>query len=98
MPHQDKIETITHAESLQRAFTWVFSWARWIEIKFRTNASWTPETLVAGCGPGQPPTTDEGCNIDPHGGATAQGEAPIQPPTTDEGCIIDPHGGCRPGS
>lgn len=47
MPHQDKNETITHAESLQRAFTWVFSWARWIEIKFRTNASWTPETLVA---------------------------------------------------
>lgn len=47
MPQQDKIETITHAESLQRAFAGVFSWARWREIKFRTNATWTPETLVA---------------------------------------------------
>ncbi len=40
-------KTNTNAHALQRAFCWVFSFARWSKLVFRPHAQWTPETLAA---------------------------------------------------
>ncbi|MEK6234152.1 MAG: IS4 family transposase [Planctomycetales bacterium] len=44
---RQQYDVVTNAQALNRAFRWVFGGAGWVEIPFRSNAKWTPQTLAA---------------------------------------------------